>query len=106
MDMRKGRAFGLGLLLVTLVSCAAVAAQQAGVGGASCDVVLDYVATSPPYTALFAAFVEGYLAGEKTSSGLADDDRDVAALMAKAIDYCKTQRSADFESAIAAVAKK
>ncbi len=104
--MRNGRAFGLALLPVTLVSCAAVAAPQAGVGDISCDVVLDYVATSPPFAALFTAFLEGYLAGEKTSSALAGDDRDVAALMSKAIDYCQRQPNADFKSAVAAVAKK
>jgi len=106
MDMRKVRAVGLALLPAALAACAAVAAPQAGVGGASCDVVLDYVATSPPYAALFTAFLEGYLADEKTSSGRADDDGDVGALMAKSIDYCKRRPSADFGSAVAAVAKK
>ncbi len=54
--MAKRRAFGLALLPATLVSCAAVAAPPAGVGDTSCDVVLDYLATSPAFGAPFNGF--------------------------------------------------
>ena len=90
--MAKRRAFGLALCRRRCPPAPAVAAPQAGVGDTSCDVVLDYVATSPAFAAQFTAFLEGYLAGEKTSSALAGDDRDIAALMAKVIDYCKGRR--------------
>ena len=104
-DMVKRRAFALALLPVALGACTAVAAPQAAVGDTSCDVALDYVATSPTFDAQFAAFLDGYLAGEKAASAREGADRDVAALMAKVIDYCKVQRNADFKSAVAAIAK-
>jgi hypothetical protein len=102
----KSTAVGVALLPVTLVFCPTAASPQPGVGDMSCDVVLDYVATSPPYTTLFMAFLEGYVAGEKKSSALGGDDRADAALMSKAVDYCKKQPNEDFKSAIAAVANK
>ena len=104
--MAKQRAFGLALASATLACCAAAAASPAEVGDTSCDVVLDYAATSPAMAAEFTAFLEGYLAGAKTSAALAADDRDVAALIAKVIDYCRGRRDADFASAVAAVAKR
>lgn len=104
--MAKRRAFGLALASATLACCAAAAASPAGVGDTSCDVVLDYVATSPAMDAQFTAFLEGYLAGSKTSAALAGGDRDVVALMARVIAYCRGRRDADFASAVAAVAKR
>lgn len=104
--MAEARTTGLLLLSAALVSCAVVTTSRAEVGDASCDVVLDYVATSPASAAQFTAFLEGYLASEKTPSTRAGDDREIAALMARVVDYCKRRPDANFVSAVAAVAKK
>ncbi len=93
------------VLTVMLLCRTTGASSQPEVGHISCDVVLDYVGTSPPYYALLRSFLEGYLAGGKGASPLELDNRDATHLLSKAIDYCQGRRDADFASAIAAAVK-
>ncbi len=101
----KPVAVSVALLSVTLVSPAAADLPQP-IGVMSCDLVTDYVETSPPYYAQLKAFLQGYLAGVKGPAALGSGDREATAVMAEVIDYCKKQPNADLASAIAAAGRK
>ncbi len=92
------------LAFVMLASGRASALSQ-DVGGITCDVIVDYGATSPAYYETFLAFLEGYLAGEKNSAKIGPDARDTGALMSEIIEYCKVSRDATLTAAVAAVTK-
>jgi hypothetical protein len=93
-------------LSVMLLHRTTAALSQPGVGHISCDVVLDYIATTPPYYAALRSFLEGYLEGERSNFALGRGNRDATSRMSETIDYCRTHRDADFASAIAATAKE
>ena len=93
------------LLSVTLSAGRASALSQ-DVGKISCDAISGYGATSPAYFEVFQAYLEGYLAGEKSASNPGRDERDATTLMTAVIEYCKISRDASFATAVAAVAKQ
>jgi hypothetical protein len=102
MVMVKPVAVVAALMSATLLSQPAKALSR-DIGGLSCDVVLDYVATSPAYYEVFLSYLEAGLAGDP--SRLGRDDRDAPALMSKIVDYCSGSRDASFAAAVAATVK-
>jgi hypothetical protein len=102
--MIKSVSLGVALLCLTF-SCPASALPQ-DIGGMSCDVILDYVDTSPAYSDVFRSYLEGFLAGESHAGTRKPDDRDVTALMSGVVAYCASSRDATFASAVAASLKK
>jgi hypothetical protein len=101
----KPAAVVAALISAMLFSGAARALSQPDVGNISCDAILDYVATSPAYYEVFQSFLEGYLAGEKSSSKARGEDREAGTLMPELLEYCRVRRDASLASAVAATVK-
>ena len=80
----------------------AAALPQPDVGRISCNVALDFVATSPSDIGVFQAFLQGFESGAQGAAAARREDPDAAGLLVKTIAYCRTRPDADFAAAAAA----